>query len=132
MSPRDSFAGRPIAALLLALLTGCQAWQPTTIRLETLIPAERPTAVRVTLSDGSILTIKDPIMRNDSIVPTEALGAPLATSDIGLVEVQRFSGGRTIALIVGVIALASTWAGTFGLGGGDDGQLGDPPVHFTR
>ena len=132
MSTRHSFARWPIAALLLVPLTGCQTWQPTTVGLETLIPAERPSAVRVTLSDGSILTIDDPIMRNDSIVPMEALGAPLATSDIGLVEVQHFSGGRTIAVVAGLIVLASSWAGAIGLGGGNDGGPGDPPVHLTR
>ena len=117
MSTRDSSARRPIAALLLALLTGCQGWQPAITGPETLIPAERPASVRVTLSDGVTLTVKDPIMRNDSIVPNGAAGTAVAASDIRLFEVQRFSAKKTLVFIVGAVVLAATWTGAV-IGGG--------------
>ena len=53
-------AKRPVAAFLLALLAGCQTWQPTTVSPRTLLPQEQPTSVRLTLPDGAIVTISDP------------------------------------------------------------------------
>lgn len=131
MSTRDSLARRPIAALLLALLTGCQVWQPAIADPATLIPVERPRSVRVTLLDGAMLTVRDPIMRNDSIVPTETGGAAVAASDIRLFEVQRFSAKKTIVFIIAGVVLAATWTRAVVKGGGGGGPEPDPEVKLT-
>lgn len=131
VSTRGFLAPRPLAALLLSLLTGCHVWQPATAGPETLIPAERPTAVRVTLADGVILTVLDPIMRSDSIVPTEAGGVAVAASDIRSFEVRRFSTKRTIVFIVGGIVLAATWTRAAVSGSQGGGPPPDPIIKFA-
>ena len=76
MSTRTPLARRVIAALLMVLLNACQSWRPTTVSPHTLIPEEQPSLVRVTLIDGETVTVRDPTMRNDSIVGvTDAVGA---------------------------------------------------------
>ena len=110
MSKQTPLARRVVAALLLVLLTACHSWRPTTVSPQTLIPEEQPSLVRVTLIDGETVTVRDPTMRNDSIVGvTDAVGAlttrgvGVASRDVRLLEVQRFSPFRT----VGVVVLAS-------------------------
>ena len=77
MRMRTPLTRRFIAALLMVLLTACHSWQPTTVSPQQLIPEEQPSPVRVTLTNGETVTIKDPTMRNDSIVGvTDADGAP--------------------------------------------------------
>ena len=124
MNTRDSLARRPIAALLLVLLTGCQVWQPAIADPATLIPVEEPGSVRVTLLDGAKLTVRDPIMRNDSIVAIAIGGAAVAASDVRLFEVQRFSVKKTIGFVIAGVFLAAAWTqAVIGTGGGE----GEPP-----
>ncbi len=98
MSTRSLLARRFIAALLMVLLTACHSWRPTTVSPQQLIPEERPSRVRVTLTDGETVTVKDPTMRNDSIVGVRdadgaLMGSPVgvASRDVRLVEARRFS-----------------------------------------
>lgn len=131
MSTRDSLARRPIAALLLALLTGCQVWQPAIADPATLIPVERPGSVRVTLLDGAMLTVKNPIMRNDSIAPTAIGGVAVATSDIRSFEVRRFSAKKTIGFIIAGVVLAAAWTGAVIGGSRGQGEEPDPEDKLT-
>ena len=105
MSMRNPLARRVIAALLLVLLTACQTWRPTPVSPQALIPVEQPSSVRATLRSGARVTLENPIMRNDSIfgvtdagVATLA-GQGVASEDIGLLEVRRFSVLRSIGLV---------------------------------
>lgn len=142
---RTPSAKRPVAALLLALFTGCQTWQPTTASPQTLFPDERPTSVRLTLPDGVVVTISDPVLRNDSIVsavaPAAAAGstefavfatptAPavlsVALADVRSLEVQRFSLTKTIGFAALIIVGSLTWARTVGVAGGT-GEPGEGP-----
>jgi len=94
---------RPAAAVLLFLhLSACTSWQPTYVSPSQLIPRERPTSVRATLSGGARVTLEFPIMRNDSILGDSDFGVlGVASSDlVGPLEVRRFSLGRTIGLAV--------------------------------
>ena len=113
MSTRTPLARRVIAALLLVLLTACHSWRPTTVSPQQLIPEEQPSPVRFTLTNGETVTIKDPTMRNDSIVGvTDADGAlrtsavGVALRDVRLLEVRHFSVAKTIILAVPFIGLA--------------------------
>jgi hypothetical protein len=126
MSTRNASARRPISALLLALLAGCQVWQPAIADPATLIPVERPESVRVTLSDGAMLTVKDPIMRNDSIVPTETGGVGVPASDIRSFEVRRFSAKQTIGFIIAGVVFAAAWTGAVTGGSRGEGEGPDP------
>ncbi len=115
MSTRTPLARRVIAALLMVLLTACQTWRPTTVSPQQLIPEERPSSVRVTLTNGEAVTVRDPTMRNDSIVGvTENDRGPryspvgVASRDVRLFEVRHFSVGKTLGfagLAVSLIGL---------------------------
>ena len=114
MSTRIPLARRVIAALLLVLLTACHSWRPTPVSPQQLIPEEQPSPVRVTLTNGATLTIKDPTMRNDSIVGvTDADGAlrtsavGVASRDVRLLEVRRLSVTKNIVLAVPLILVAA-------------------------
>ncbi len=100
MSTRSPLARRVIAALLLVLLTACHSWQPTAISPQALIPAERPSSVRATLPSGGTVTVRDPFMRNDSIVGyTDAGAAAAALGDVRLLEERRLSIGQSLAVV---------------------------------
>ena len=128
MRTRVPLSRRFIAALLLALLTGCHSWQPTIVSPRAVVLEERPSAVRVTLTNGAIMTVVDPAMRNDSIVSTEAGVAAVASRDVRLLEVQRFSAVKTIAFAIATVAISLGWArGAAGSSGGAEGGEGPLP-----
>ena len=102
MSMRSLLARRVIAALLLVLLTACQSWRPTTVSPQGWTPEERPSSVRVTLMDGETVTVEDPTVRNDSIVGATEVGVGVASRDVRLLEVRRFSVGKTVGLVLGI------------------------------
>ena len=60
-----------------------------------MIAEEQPSRVRVTLTDGTQVTLDDPTIQNDSI-------GGVALSDVRLIEVRSFSTGKTVALVIGV------------------------------
>ena len=109
MSTRTPLARRTIAAVLMVQLTACQSWRLTTVNPETLIPAEQPSSVRTTLTSGEIITVWDPIMRNDSIVSARRFAGAAAVSvrDVRLLEVRRTDVAVSIGLglLVSVCAL---------------------------
>ena len=116
-----------IATLLLAAhLAGCYSMRTTTISPTEIIADEQPSTVRVTLTDGTQLTLEDPTTRNDSISgfvsisaagtieladgrrmtvtdpTTETVFSTVALSDVRSLEVRSFSEGKTWALVLGV------------------------------
>ena len=96
-----------IATLLLAVhLTGCNSWHTPTISPAEVIADEKPSEVRVTLKDGTRLTLDDPTIRGDSI------GTVAALSDVRTIEVRRFSIGKTVGLVLGapVVGIVSLLA----------------------
>ena len=95
-----------ITALLISLLTGCYNWQPTTVSPQTVILEERPSGVRFRLPDGDTVTVMDPLMRNDSILSTEAGMIPIASQDVSGLEVRRFSARKTIVFAAGIVGLS--------------------------
>ena len=63
---------------------------------------------RVTLTGGEVVTLQSPTMRSDSIIGV--LGGAVvavASSDVGWVEVRRFSIWKTIGLVYASSAVAS-------------------------
>jgi hypothetical protein len=130
MRIRVPIARRFIAALLIALLTGCHNWQPTTVSPGTVIQEERPSGVRFRMPDGDTVTVMDPLMRNDSIFSTEAGMLPVASQDVSELEVRRFSARKTIvfaASIVGIMIVWTRWA-TNRSGGVNPGEPSLPKV----
>ena len=111
MSTRTPLARRVMAALLLVLLTACQTWQPTTVSPQGWTPEERPSSVRITRTSGEVLTVRDPIVRNGSILGyTDAGVAAAALGDVRLLEVRRVNIGQSLTLVfasVGFIFVAA-------------------------
>lgn len=112
-------------------MSGCRTWQPVTMSLEQVID-ERPERVRVTVPGGAQMTLRNPILVNDSIVAAVAPdpGTPFATARPGVpadavegVEVSQLSRGRTIALGLGIVAISFGWT-RFSSGN----NSGEPPV----
>ena len=87
--------------------------------------------MRVTRTNGEIVTINDPTMRNDSIISVEeglveALGVP--EGDVGSLEVRRFSTRRTLAFVAAGIAIAVGWTtAVTSSSGGTDTDPGPVP-----
>jgi hypothetical protein len=131
MNNRTRWTVRSMAALLLTVTTGCYVWQPTAIGLETLIPAEQPESVRVTLESGLIVVMPDPIIRNDSLVSTTDGADAILRQDVRSAEVREFSLKKTLAMVAGGMVLAVVW--TRGVVG--NGSTGAPPpdpiIKFT-
>ena len=118
--------------LVLGTASACRTWQPTTLSPERLIATERPERVRVTVPGGATVTLRNPIVVNDSIVASVAPdpGAPFASARPGVptaavegLEVSRLSRARTIALGVGIVAMSFGWARFAG-----SNSSGEPPV----
>ena len=121
----------PLLALA-ASATACRTWQPTTLSLEQLIAEQRPERVRVTVPGGAQITLRNPILANDSLVAAVAPdpGVPFATARPGVpaqavegIEVAQLSRGRTIALGVGIVAISLGWARF-----ASDNNSGEPQV----
>ena len=115
---------RVIGALLMVLLTGCQTWRPTAYSPQTLIPVEQPSSVRVTLMNGETITVRDPWMRNDSILGNSDAGpVTVAARDVRSLEVQRSSSGKSIGVgllvagvgaVIGAVIVGNAVSSSFG------------------
>ena len=124
------------AILALVLLSGCKSWQPVMDTPEGWIARESPPEVRLTAATGDQVTIRRPIVVNDSIVSASARVAvgPFAPprrgvqlSDVHGFEVPRFDPVKTAGLAAGFLAVSISWARTVGRTGGGQ-ELPEPPV----
>ncbi len=127
---------RLVLVPLLLFLVGCKTWEPAATTPQRLIAEEQPSSVRVTNGDGVRMTLRSPMFLNDSLISVTApspgavvvplrIGVP--ADDVVLLEVGRFSAGRSIAL-AGVIAAASiAWARTQSSAGGSEERPGPLP-----
>ena len=104
MIARISLPRRVTAALLVVLLTACHSWRTTTISPAQFIAEEEPSSVRVTLRDGTQLTLDDPTIRNDSIVSEDG-EAQLVVSDVFRLELRQFSVTKTVVLGIFLVPL---------------------------
>ncbi len=130
-----------MAMIALGLLAGCKTWRPATLPPERLIVEEQPSSVRITAASGQTLTLNHPILVGDSIVgplapsPGTTLPPPrpgVVASEVRGIEVPEFSPGRTIALAVGMVVVASGWAGLVaGSGGQPPPNVPEPKFSFS-
>lgn len=120
-------------ALLLAgtFFTACTAWHTTTLQPQRFSADSSPERVRLTLSDGTQLTARHPVMTGDSLVwangsgrpPADSARSALLASSINKVEVHGVDNPRTIALtvflfglVVGVAVIGSAIGSAIGGG----------------
>ena len=82
-------------------------WQVGTPTPARFVEAEQPKSIRVTRTDGTILTLKSPVVRGDSLVGSvSSEGATPSTGvalwDVSSVAVTKTDGGKTALLVVGI------------------------------
>ncbi|MDH4132590.1 MAG: hypothetical protein OEV95_12380 [Gemmatimonadota bacterium] len=85
-------------------------WQVGTPTPARFVEAEHPSSIRVTRADGTILTLKSPVVRGDSLVGAVSSEGPapstgVALSDVTSVVMSKTSAGKTLLLIVGLVAV---------------------------
>ncbi len=94
--------------------TGCQVWTtaPPLPAAANGIYGE-PKLVRLTLNDGRVMNLRNPAIRNDSIngviADGESRGGRIAfpLGQVRQLDRQQVSGGRTVALVIGIGAAAA-------------------------
>jgi len=98
-----------LASLLLALyLPACGSWQIGTPTPAEFIEKERPSQVRVTRVDGSVIDLENPSISGDSLLGTAGQGvAPYGSRQqvtIALSEVQTVAVSHTSELTIALLA----------------------------
>jgi hypothetical protein len=112
--PRCPNPFRSVAAVAIVLLavSSCRTWQEWTGPPAAAL-ADRPDRIRITNSEGRLLTIVSPVLEGDSLAGLPLFGpmgvqAPriaIATSDIQRIELRRISGARTAFAVGGGVTL---------------------------
>lgn len=78
----------------------------------------------MTLRNGAVATVRSPVVRNDSIFPGPGTREGVALTEIGILEIRRFSAVRSLGLAAAGIAGATLWTvaatGSSGQDGGPD------------
>ncbi|HEU5358074.1 MAG TPA: hypothetical protein VFU45_03050 [Gemmatimonadales bacterium] len=123
---------RRLAGLLLLLfLPSCNSWQVAQPTPAAYLQNERPASARVTRTDGTRLVVRTPSLAVDTLQATSDDGKATAVAvpldKVARLEVRKFSAGRTLLLVGGIIAAVSTIAAAsldYGFGGGFN--LGSP------
>ena len=116
--------------LTVVLASGCTSWRTMPAEPGVVIARETPSEVRLTLRNGAVTTVRSPVVRNDSIVPAVASQEGVAVSEIGILEIRRFSAVRSLGLAAAGIAGATLWTvAATGSSGQDEGP--GPLPKFT-
>ena len=99
-----------LIALLVActLSSACTAWHTTSLQPQRFSAEKSPPKVRLTLSDGTKLTARHPVIVGDSLVwadwwgesPPDSARRAVLASNVRQVEVHGVDAGRTAGLLV--------------------------------
>jgi hypothetical protein len=90
-----------IAAFAALALSGCQTWRTESRAPTSRVWRDLPGEIRLTLEDGSSLTIERPVIRLDQTIRSSRSGGPFAAlQDVSAVEAKRFSAVRTFGLVL--------------------------------
>jgi hypothetical protein len=89
-----------LLALALPLLSGCYTWRAESRAPTSPVWRNLPGELRLTLDDGSSLTLERPVIRIDQTIRAERGGPSASLQDISAVEARRFSGVRTFGLVL--------------------------------
>ena len=105
---------RMIGLMLLSTqLAACTTWRVQQLAPARLMTERHPNSVRITRADQTRLVIAQPTIVGDTLIGAADVtrlgaGKPLhvAVDDIRLIETRQVDAGRTIALFLGVPAVA--------------------------
>jgi hypothetical protein len=90
---------------MVLYLGACTGWQVQPVAPAQFVADEQPSQIRVTTADTHKLVLKNPIVRNDSILGRasgQMKGAPLG--EVRQVETLKIQVDRTVMLVVGFAA----------------------------
>jgi len=97
---------RPLAMTLMVLYLGaCTGWEVPPVAPAQFVAEEQPSKIRVTTADTHMLVLKNPIVRNDSILggtSGQMKGVPLG--EVRRVETRKIQVDKTVMLAVGIAA----------------------------
>lgn len=98
-------AGGAVVAALVATTVGCHSMARVPANY---IAAERPAEVFVLDMEGSLFTLHNPTIVNDSLVGTSDEADPLALNlrEVDAMVVRKASMGKTYGLVAGLTAVA--------------------------
>jgi len=106
---------RVIALLVVCTLpNACTAWHTTSLQPQRFSADSSPERARLTLSDGTRVTARHPVIVGDSLVwangsgeaPRDSTRSAVLASSIRSVQVRRVDAGLTIGLVLLVGAAA--------------------------
>ena len=108
--------GIGVLLLIAPCATACTGWRVQRLAPESVLVAQQPTKILVTRTDGSRQVLHQPTVVQDTLQGTAsqgtaAPGTPLGTarialSDVRHVSTRELSPGNTLALLLGLGALA--------------------------
>ena len=100
---------RPIAAIIMtSCLAACTSW-----RVQEAAP-QKAAELRITLADGRRLSLRDALVKGDSLVgfavqgqgsPSERVRVAFRTADLRQLEGRKLDGGKTGLAVIGLGAV---------------------------
>lgn len=115
MQPTGNYAKATLGFAIILSLTACQAWKVDKRPIEALVESGK-SPVAVTMNDQRWVALRDPAIRNDSLVGTRIAGntygtrrMSLAVSGVRTVQTRRFSLLRTLGLGVAAAFIPSLY-----------------------
>jgi hypothetical protein len=95
------FTNAPLLMVALLASSGCYSWRSESRAPTSPVWRDLPGEIRLTLDDGSTLTLNRPVIRIDQTISSEfGRGPSAALQDISAVEARRFSSFRTFSLVL--------------------------------
>ena len=95
---------------LMAFLSGCHKWVPVHATIEDAVAASRLESVRITMSDGRILDLKNATVEGDSVIGFAPQRTALPIEQVQTVERRKGDTLGTVGLVVGIIVAANLLA----------------------
>ena len=115
MQPARKVAKAQLAFAILVSSTACQAWKVDNRPVEALV-ASGKSPIAVTMNDQRWVALRNPSIRDDSLVGTRIAGntygtrrMSLAVSGVRTVQTRRFSLLRTLGLGVAAAFIPSLY-----------------------
>ena len=106
---------RALSCILLpAYVASCMSWRVEPVSPAQLVTQDHPSAIRVTMNDGSRFELESPVVSGDSLLglaKSESY-APrgVLLADISRVEIRKGDALKTVGLVVGLGMLFVTIA----------------------
>ncbi len=88
---------------LVSFLSACHKWVPVHATIEDAVAASRLESVRITMSDGRILDLKNATVEGDSVIGFAPQRTALPVEQVQTVERRKGDALGTVGLVVGIL-----------------------------